>query len=124
MSVAIPGRWAQLVASGHRATFFGPRGDITVGTEDVATRYGRDAAAFGPRSETVMKTLDSGAGDDIGFWVGLQRTQAHMQGQDKPVTFDHRVTKIYRREGGTTGSWCTGTPIRFRASDSQRAGSQ
>jgi len=89
----------RLVAREHRATFFSPRGDITAGTEDVASRYNKDAAVFAPGSGNTMETLDSGAGDDVGFWVGRQRSQARIRGQDNPVAFDHRITEIYRREG-------------------------
>jgi ketosteroid isomerase-like protein len=90
----------ELVASEHDATFFSPRGDITAGTEDVAARYAEDAKAFGPGSQNDMETLNSGAGDEIGFWVGRQRSQATMRDQDDPVHFDLRITEIYRPEGG------------------------
>jgi len=89
-----------LVARQHEATFFGPRGDFTTGTEAVASRYERDAAVFAEGSDNSMETLDAAASGDIAFWVGRQRSRARMRGHDDPVTFDLRVTEIYRREGG------------------------
>jgi ketosteroid isomerase-like protein len=91
---------SRLVAREHMATFFGPRGDITSGTETVAPRYVNDASAFNEGSDNSMQTLDAAAGDDIAFWVGLQRSEARMRGRDDPVTFDLRVTEIYRRQSG------------------------
>jgi ketosteroid isomerase-like protein len=91
---------SRLVAREHMATFFSPRGDVTTGTQTVASRYERDASVFAEGSDNSMQTLDAAAGDDIAFWVGRQRSQARMRGHDDPVTFDLRVTEIYRREGG------------------------
>ena len=36
----------------------------------------------------------------LAYWVGFQRSQANMRGQDQPVPFDLRVTEVYRRENG------------------------
>ena len=90
----------RLVARELPATFFSPRGDITIGTREVATRYEEDDAVFTEGSENVMETLDAAAGDEIAFWVGLQRSEARMRGQEDPVSFDLRVTEIYRKESG------------------------
>jgi ketosteroid isomerase-like protein len=91
---------SRLVARELPATFFSPRGDVTTGTREVATRYEKDDAVFTEGSENVMETLDAAAGDEIAFWVGLQRSEARMRGQEEPVSFDLRVTEIYRRESG------------------------
>ena len=56
------------------------------------------ASSFASDSENRFETLDSAADADIGYWVGFQRSQANMRGQDQPVPFDLRVTEIYRRE--------------------------
>jgi ketosteroid isomerase-like protein len=90
----------RLVARELPATFFSPRGDVTTGTREVATRYRDDDAVFTAGSENVMETLDAAAGDEIAFWVGFQRSEARMRGQEEPVSFDLRVTEIYRREAG------------------------
>ena len=56
------------------------------------------ASSFASDSENRFETLDSAADADIGYWVGFQRSQANMRGQDQPVLFDLRMTEIYRRE--------------------------
>ena len=89
-----------LVAQELPATFFSPRGDVTTGTRDVWERYERDASLFTSGSENAFEALDSAAAADIAYWVGFQRSQANMCGEDKPVPFDLRVTEIYRRENG------------------------
>ena len=96
-----PAPLGALVAEELPASFFSPRGDLTVGTEEeVATRYERDDAAFAPGSSNTMETIDAAAGDGIGYWVGIQRSQARMRDQDQPVPFTLRVTELYRREHG------------------------
>jgi ketosteroid isomerase-like protein len=88
----------RLVAQEFPATFFSPRGDVTSGTREVWARYERDAALFTSGSDNSFESLDSAAGGDIAYWVGFQRSQANMRGEDQPVPFDLRVTEIYRRE--------------------------
>jgi ketosteroid isomerase-like protein len=90
----------RLVAQELPATFFSPRGDVTTGTHDVWARYERDASLFASGSENAFESLDSAAGGDIAYWVGFQRSEANMRGEDRPVAFDLRVTEIYRRENG------------------------
>ena len=90
----------RLVAQELPATFFSPRGDVTTGTRDVWARYERDASSFTAGSENAFEALDSAAGGDVAYWVGYQRSQANMRGEDQPVPFDLRVTEIYRRENG------------------------
>jgi len=90
----------RLVAQELPATFFSPRGDVTTGTSDVWARYERDASLFTGGSENAFEVLDSAAAGDIAYWVGLQRSQANMRGEDQPIPFDLRVTEIYRRENG------------------------
>ena len=88
----------RVVAQQLPATFFSPRGDVTTGTHEVWARYERDASLFASGSENQFETLDSAADGDVGYWVGFQRSQANMRGQDQPVLFNLRVTEIYRRE--------------------------
>jgi ketosteroid isomerase-like protein len=90
----------QVAAQQLPATFFGPRGDVTAGTSEVWARYERDASLFTSCTENAFETLDSATSDDIAYWVGFQRSQASMRGEDQPVRFDLRVTEIYRRENG------------------------
>ena len=90
----------RLVAQQLPATFFSPRGDVTTGTREVWERYERDASSFSSGSQNAFEALDSAAAGDIAYWVGFQRSQANMRGEDRPVWFDLRVTEIYRREDG------------------------
>jgi len=90
----------RLVAQELPATFFSPRGDVTTGTSDVRARYERDASLFTGGSENAFDVLASAAAGDIAYWVGFQRSQANMRGEDQPIPFDLRVTEIYRRENG------------------------
>jgi ketosteroid isomerase-like protein len=90
----------RLVAQQLPATFFSPRGDVTTGTREVWERYERDASSFSSGSQNAFEALDSAAAGDIAYWVGFQRSQANMRGEDRPVSFDLRVTEIYRREDG------------------------
>ena len=94
------GPLSELTAKTSDATFFGPRGGHTHGAREVAERYVRDAKAFAPGSETEFEVLHMGASDGIGYWVGHQPAQARMQGQDKPIPMNLRITEIFRREGG------------------------
>ena len=88
----------RVVAQKLPATFFSPRGDVTLGTREVWSRYERDASLFTSGSVNTFEPLDSAAGIDIAYWVGFQRSQANMRGEDQPVPFDLRVTEVYRRE--------------------------
>lgn len=88
----------RVVAQEFPATFFSPRGDVTSGTREVWSRYERDASLFASGSVNTFEPLDSAASDDIAYWVGFQRSQANMRGEDQPVPFNLRVTEIYRRE--------------------------
>lgn len=90
----------RLVAQQLPATFFSPRGDVTTGTREVWERYEWDASSFSSGSQNAFEALDSAAAGDIAYWVGFQRSQANMRGEDRPVSFDLRVTEIYRREDG------------------------
>ena len=90
----------RVVAQHLPGTFFSPSGDVTVGTHEVWARYERDASRFAIGSENTFQALDSAAGDDIAYWVGFQRSQANVRGEELPVPFNLRVTEIYRRENG------------------------
>ncbi|HEX5690886.1 MAG TPA: nuclear transport factor 2 family protein [Roseiflexaceae bacterium] len=89
----------KLVAHDGDATFFGPRGGSVEGATNVASRYTRDVAAFAPGSDNHFEILHMAASDGLAYWVGFQRSQAHMKGQAEAVPFNLRVTEIFRREG-------------------------
>jgi ketosteroid isomerase-like protein len=39
------------------------------------------------------------AGNDVAYWVGVQRSVVEMRNQKGAIPFDLRVTEIFRREG-------------------------
>jgi ketosteroid isomerase-like protein len=82
------------------ATFFGPMGGYRQGAEEVSSTYARDAKSFEPGAENHFEILQSGASDDLAYWVGFQRATAHIKGNPNPVPFNLRVTELFRREGG------------------------
>jgi ketosteroid isomerase-like protein len=90
----------RVVAQHLPGTFFGPRGDVTAGTREVWGRHERDASRFASGGENTFEAFDSAASDDIAYWIGFQRSQAYMRGEEQPVPFNLRVTEIYRRENG------------------------
>jgi ketosteroid isomerase-like protein len=90
----------RVVAQQLPATFFSPRGDVTTGAQEVWGDMNGTASSFASDSENRFETLDSAADADSGYWIGFQRSQANMRGQDQPVPFDLRVTEVYRRENG------------------------
>jgi ketosteroid isomerase-like protein len=92
----------------------GPLGDIWSHNEDVTTMHpigGREVGWGEVRGpwEQVASISSSGqvelddqlirVGDDIAYELGTERGQAVMAGEQVPL--EHRVTNIYRREGGT-----------------------
>lgn len=89
----------QLVAQVSPASFFSPRGDHVEGAAAVWSRYEEDAAAFESGSDNRFEILDMGASDGIAYWVGFQRASAQLRGKTEPVTFNLRITEIFRREG-------------------------
>jgi ketosteroid isomerase-like protein len=89
----------RLTANNDPATFFSPRGDVVQGTKTVAARYASDAAAFAAGNENSLEILHMGASDAIAYWVGIQRSDVHLQGKADAVPFRLRVTEIFRREG-------------------------
>lgn len=89
----------RIISKQFPATFFGPMGGHTEGTDEVATRYKDDADSFAPGGESNFEILQMASGDDIAYWVGFQKAKAKMRGKVEPVSFDLRITEIFRREG-------------------------
>ncbi len=88
----------EIVTHEFPATFFGPGGGSVEGTETVASRYSKDAGSFAPGGDSHFEILDMGASDGIAYWVGFQKASAHMKGKKDPVSFNLRVTEIFRHE--------------------------
>jgi ketosteroid isomerase-like protein len=90
----------RIVARSSPATFFPPTGGYTQGTEEVAARYARDAAAFEPGSSFTFDILQMASSDGIAYWTGYMRGHARMRGRPDPIPMSLRVTEVFRREGG------------------------
>lgn len=83
---------------GQEATFFGPKGDIKNGADTVWQTFEKDSMAFNEGSDNKFEMIQYGASGEIGFWVGIQRSNARIAGQENPVKLDLRVTEIFRLE--------------------------
>lgn len=82
------------------ATFFPPNGDQIVGAAKVNETNTKGAASFGTGSTGSFEILQSGSGDELGFWTGFQHAKVVVPGKDQPVSMRLRVTEIFRREDG------------------------
>ena len=82
------------------ATIFGPPGTCVQGAEQVNAVNSQSADHFKPGSENAFETMHSGSSCDLAYWVGIQRSVAHMRGQEKSVPMNLRVTELFRREDG------------------------
>jgi len=91
---------AGLSARTSPATLFGPKGDCVQGAPQVNAANAEGARRFRGASRNDFEAMHIGVDDHLAYWVGLQRSIVEMEGQDKPVPFDLRVTEIYRREDG------------------------
>ena len=89
-----------IVAHVHPATFFAPTGGSTQGTEEVASRYEKDAEAFEQGSSFDFEVLQMAASDGIAYWVGIMRGKARMRGKPEAIPMTLRVTEVFRREDG------------------------
>jgi len=91
---------SRIVAQSSPATFFPPTGGSTQGTEEVASRYTRDAAVFERGSSFAFDILQMAASDGVAYWTGYMRGHARMRGKPDPIPMSLRVTEVFRREGG------------------------
>jgi ketosteroid isomerase-like protein len=89
----------EIVARDCPATFFRPSGDVYQDAEVVWSHYERDAMSFERGSEGQLEILHMAASNGLAYWVGFQRATAHLRGKREPVSFNLRVTELFRREG-------------------------
>jgi ketosteroid isomerase-like protein len=91
---------SRIVAQSSPATFFPPTGGSTHGTEEVATRYARDAGVFERGSSFTFDIMEMASSDGIAYWTGYMRGHARMRGKPDPIPMTLRVTEVFRREDG------------------------
>jgi ketosteroid isomerase-like protein len=89
----------RIVAHEGAATFFAPGGGAVQGLDTVSSRYRQDARSFAPGGQSRFEILQLGASGDLAYWVGFQRATANVPGRGEAVSFDLRVTEVFRREG-------------------------
>jgi ketosteroid isomerase-like protein len=89
-----------IVTQRSPASFFGPQGDYEKGADQVWKAYEAGASAFSPGGETALEIFEMAAGDDVGYWAGLQRAKVRIGGDADATSMDLRVTEVFRREGG------------------------
>jgi hypothetical protein len=87
-----------IVAHEWPASFFDPQGGTSVGTQEVASRYDSEAAAF-EGGDSEFEIFHMAASNGVAYWVGMQRAKVRMVGKPDAVPFNLRVTEIFRREG-------------------------
>jgi len=89
----------EISARSDPATFFGPNGGVEEGAAHVLEVNEAGSHRFQRGSTTDLEVLHSGCDGRYGYWTGLQRASARVQGKDEPVPMRLRVTEIFRREG-------------------------
>lgn len=90
----------KISTEGPSATIFGPKGDCVQGADQVNSANAKGARLFRPGSKNSFEVMHYGADENIAYWTGIQRSVLQMQGQEKGVPMDLRVTEIFRREKG------------------------
>jgi NAD(P)H-dependent FMN reductase/ketosteroid isomerase-like protein len=99
----ISGKPAPLLGISTRsdpATFFPPSGDLVQGASKVNATNEQGAKAFATGSVGHFEVMQSGASGGLGFWSGIQHAEVMMNGKDKPVSMQLRVTEVFRAEQG------------------------
>lgn len=90
---AMAGAWAQ----GSDATALHPIGGRNDGWDEVRSAFeGVASLASGGRVQLSQQVIH--AGTDLAYEVGVEEGEIVLAGERMPI--EHRVTNVYRREGG------------------------
>ncbi len=90
----------EVSASSGDASIFGPAGTVVTGADAVNDANAEGAARFAGADRNEFETVSTGADGDLAYWVGVQRSVVRIVGEDDPVTFDLRLTELFRRVDG------------------------
>jgi ketosteroid isomerase-like protein len=90
---AMPNAWSH----GEDVTAFHPIGDRNEGWEQVRTTFEQVGSMASGGHVRITNQLIR-AGTDLAYEVGWEEGEATLAGERVPIK--HRVTNIYRREGG------------------------
>jgi ketosteroid isomerase-like protein len=82
---------------GDSVTAMHPMGGEQVGWQAVRESFEQTAGVAEDLQVTITDQLIE-AGEDMAYEVGVERGRGRIGGE--AITFEHRVTNVYRREGG------------------------
>lgn len=93
---------AALWSQGDDVTIFGGFGAYERGWTEVAPRLAWAARRFAGSQggQTTYEPLAAGSSGDLGYAVGLERSEVRLLGQDDTLPSVLRVTHLFRREDG------------------------
>lgn len=98
MASGTTGAMADVWAHGNAVTAMHPIGGRQVGWQQVGESFDQ-VAQIASKGHVKLDDQFIQVNGDLAYELGIERGEATLAGQH--VAFDHRVTNIYRREGGT-----------------------
>lgn len=97
-----PSLWKHHASHRDNITILGGWGGYESGWNEVGPRYDWAAMRFKPSgAEVQIEYLASGISGDLAYTVAIERSNAHVIGQDAPAPMALRVTHIFRKEDDT-----------------------
>jgi ketosteroid isomerase-like protein len=93
--------WKENASHRDDATIMGAWGAYEKGWHEAEARYDWAVARFKPSGAIpTFEYLASGESGDLAYTVAIETSQAHIVGQDEPVSMHLRVTHLFRKEDG------------------------
>jgi ketosteroid isomerase-like protein len=93
--------WKQNASRRDDATLMGGWGTYAKGWSQVGSRYDFAAARFKKSGATVkVEYLAADVSGDLAYTVAIERSEAHVVGEEKPAPMVLRVTHVFRKEQG------------------------
>ena len=98
MASGTTGAMTDVWAHGNAVTAMHPIGGRQVGWQQVGDSFDQ-VAQIASKGHVKLDDQFIQVNGDLAYELGVERGEATLAGQHVP--FNHRVTNIYRREGGT-----------------------